>query len=358
MIIIVTPSLIPHDAVSNDVLQQRALLIAQGKPVVAYAELCHPSLTNLIATLDDVNKLVQMKNAVLIYHHSVHWVIGEEIILRSKCKVLMKYHNITPPEFFPNEPTLRAATSNGRLQTAKLISSQKFTKYIGDSQYNTNELIEAGAAVEDTAVIPPFHCVHDFDHTPLNMKLLKSLEDGKRHVLFVGRVVSNKGHRHLIKTISRYIDFYGSAIKLHIIGGLLNGDFSYLKELEDLVSDTGTADAIDFHDKINFSDLHTYYHGCHAFLLMSEHEGFCVPILEAQYHKLPIVALARGAVAETMGAKQIVFDEVDYDNFAVALHKVLTDQALRKSLQEVGYENFLKYESPKILDKTIEALHD
>lgn len=357
MILIVTPSLVPHDAVSNDVLQQRGHLTKAGESVAVYAEHCDPSLRNLIVSFQDIKRLVHIRECVLIYHHSVYWEQGAQLIETAKCRVFMKYHNITPPEFFSYDPLRKDITTRGRQQTQAFVSGGKFTGFVGDSRYNAQEILDCGADPAKVKVIAPFHCIHDFDGISTNPDLQKRLQIGAKNVLFVGRVAPNKGHKHLIKTLARYLDFYGPKIHLHIIGGILPGDTPYLKELESLIEETRTADFVFFHDKVNFQDLHTYYKEAQAFLMMSEHEGFCVPILEAQYHRLPLVALARGAVKETMGAEQIVFDDPDYDTFAVALHKVIVENDLRRSLQESGYQNFLKYEWKHILAKTLEVIH-
>ena len=78
---------------------------------------------------------------------------------------------------------------------------------------------------------------------------------------------------------------------------------------------------IKFHQKVDLKTLHTLYKYSTVFLLLSEHEGFCVPILEAQYHNLPIVAWDQCAVGETLGSGQLLFQDCDYDSFAIAAHK-------------------------------------
>lgn len=356
-ILIATPSLNTHDAVSNDVMQLRSHLLASGEDVQIYSEFIDPSLRSMVCEKHKYFALLKQAGNTLIYHHSVQWMIGEEIVRSARCRILLKYHNITPSNFFSYDPVRMHVTAQGREQTKRFIESKKINLYVGDSRYNSEELIHQGAPSEQTHVIAPFHCVHDFDNVEINPDLAKQLQDGNRHVLFVGRVAPNKGHKHLLRTISRYIDFYGKNIRLHVVGGILEGDRPYLEEIEDLILELGLASIVSFHNKLSFRDLHTLYSCSHAFLLMSEHEGFCVPILEAQYHKLPIVAWNQCAVGETLGGDQLILGELDYEIFAVALHRAMTDEALRETLVQKGELNFQKYESPILFKQTQELLY-
>lgn len=358
VIIITTPSLVANDAVGNDVLLQQTLLRQSGYKVAIYAEHCDDFFEEIATSYADIEKLVKDENNTLLYHHSIYWEQGQAIIDSAKCRIFMKYHNITPPEFFSiHDRVRRDATEKGRAQTYQLIASGKFSKYIGDSLYNTNELLDAGAPSEKCITIAPFHRVHDFDRSSINEDLQEDLKDGKVNLLFVGRVVPNKGHSHLIKTLNTYVNFYGSNVRLIVIGFMSPMDEDYFRELETLINENSLSELVTFKNKVSFDDLNTYYKSSDVFLLMSEHEGFCVPILEAQYHNLPIVALARGAVRETLGQNQIVFDEPDYAKFAVAINKIHTDPAIRKALIEAGRLNFNKYEASEILRQTIDALN-
>ena len=90
---------------------------------------------------------------------------------------------------------------------------------------------------------------------------------------------------------------------------------------------------------------------------MSEHEGFCVPIAEAQLYKLPIIALDRGAVGETLGPNQLLFKEPDYDIFAVALHRMTQDQTLREKVKTNGIKNFnQRFHSEVVLGKLLSLI--
>ena len=145
-IIIVTPSLAEFDAVSNDVLGQRKYLIEAHYQVEVFSEFVQDSIQPLITTKEHVIQCLLEHDNLLIYHHSVYWELGEKIFKLANCSILMKYHNISPSKFYKNyDQSIYNVTKLGAEQTTKMIKSGKIKWFIGDSQYNTKELIALGA---------------------------------------------------------------------------------------------------------------------------------------------------------------------------------------------------------------------
>ena len=131
----------------------------------------------------------------------------------------MKYHNITPSEFFENYDNLGfVATKDGVHQTVRFIHSYPFVHYMAASSFNAKELTELGVPPENVSVIEPLQRLGEVETTELSLDLSRVLDNGKINVLFVGRVVPNKGHKHLIRTIRAYVDMYGPEIQLNIVG--------------------------------------------------------------------------------------------------------------------------------------------
>lgn len=182
--------------------------------------------------------------------------------------------------------------------------------------------------------------------------------DGKINVLSVGRIVPNKGFHHAIEVIDRYMSYYGDTIRFYIVGGTDPHFQGYVDELMNRLSNLRLDNNVTFTGKVSFEDLHSYYVASHAFLLMSEHEGFCLPILESQYHKLPIVALDRCAVKDTLGDEQLSIKELDYDIFASAIHTVVTDYTVRNYLADNGYRNYRKYQSDVLTEQLSRIINE
>ncbi len=176
--------------------------------------------------------------------------------------------------------------------------------------------------------------------------------------MFVGRIVPNKGHKHLLRTVYYYKKYFDNNILLYIIGKWDNGLRKYNNEIYDLIDKLNLNDNVNIIDDCNFRDLHTYYSYCKVFLLMSEHEGFCVPIIEAQYHQLPVIALNKCAVGETLGNGQIMFDELDYLKFATAINVVLNNDNYKYFIVGNGIENLQKYNTESVIQKWEDLINE
>ena len=217
-----------------------------------------------------------------------------------------------------------------------------------------DELINCGAKKNQSAVIAPFNSLNDFKNTPTVAKIKKILtEFDYVNLLFVGRIVPNKGHLHLIRTLKSYVNFYGTNVRLHLVGEVSPRLGKYYQVLENEIKKYKLGGLIKFHQKVDLKTLHTLYKYSTVFLLLSEHEGFCVPIMEAQYHHLPIVAWDQCAVSETLGSGQFLFQECNYDAFAIAAHKLTTDLNLTNKLIQNGVENLKQYDNAETIKKTL-----
>jgi glycosyltransferase involved in cell wall biosynthesis len=353
------PSLSEYDAVSTDLLIFYHYALKNGMDVDIYAQFSLEYQTYMTTSLTDARRLLADPTTTVVYHHCVLWTQGEELLRGAKAKILMKYHNITPADFFHKyDPISAHATALGAAQTKRLIQDRIFTKYLVDSDYNGADLEGLGADPKDIVTIAPMHRLDDFKGArACTVVVAQELQKPRINVLFVGRVVPNKGHLYLIRTIAHYKKMYGSAIRLNIVGDLSPNFRAYGEELRQEVIRCDVVEEVRFVAQVNFEQLVAYYLTSHVFLLLSEHEGFCVPILEAQSHLLPIVALNRTAVAETLGEGQIITNEIDYFFLASAVHKIATDLKLRLKLAENGRDNLKRFSNTALIQKTLEVLH-
>ncbi|MEQ8220730.1 MAG: glycosyltransferase family 4 protein [Candidatus Eremiobacterota bacterium] len=341
------------DAVGNDIIKEYDTLKKHGYSVYLYAE---EGISSLSYITD--NELLEMKEKdLIIYHHANYWEKGEELIKKFKGKVFMRYHNITPHTFFePYSKTLTNSTKKGREQTEKLIKEGIFFHYIATGEYNLKELVSYGVRTENISLLAPFHRINDFNKGLINSELLDELSHNRINLLFTGRISPNKGHKHLIKTVKEYVNLYDRKIHLNIIGGSDCETEGYYKELRDIIDAYNLSDIITFRNTVSFEDLNTFYRGSDIFLLMSEHEGFCVPVLEAQYHRLPVIALEKSAVKNTVGNNQITFKNPDYRLFASAIHTVSQNKLFRYYLTDQGYTNYLKYEESVLNEQLLKII--
>ena len=343
-IIIMYPHIGVRDAVGNACVEEYRALKEEGIEAFVYAETHDPSVRDCMIGESALNALVMDEEALLIYHHGIYWEKGHEIFSKSRCRKVIRYHNITPAHFFlrHSEVFFRNCFL-GRRQSAAMLSCGVDAVW-GDSHFNNKEFIDLGLPEERTRVLPPFHVIHGYDALSPDAAALERLNDGKTNVLFVGRIAPNKGHRHLIYTAFYYRLLFGENVRFIITGALDPGLKGYYRELKGLVAQLGVKDLVFFTGGVSPEYLKSCYLGSHVFLLLSEHEGFCVPILEAQHFKLPIVALNRGAVKDTLGENQLIYDEPDYEIIASAIDEIRGNPDVRGFLVDEGRKNRLHYE--------------
>ncbi len=353
----------PLDAVGYDILEEYNTLSSYGYQVYLYAEVFEPDLLRddfNIIDFKTLNNKLKNKENILIYHHANYWEEGNAILNSAECRIIVKYHNITPGKYYESYYPHGADNCNrGREQTKDITSSYKASVFFADSKYNAKELIELGVNESRVSVQIPFTRVIKLSSINIDEKLYYKLKSNKTiNVLFVGRVAPNKGHKHLIETIKSYIDNFDKNIHLNIIGGMDPNLKTYYLELQNLIKSYGLNDFISLKGAISDKELKTYYVASDAFLLISDHEGFCIPIIEAQYHKLPVVALGKTAVKDTIGDEQLVFDEVDYLSFAAALKIIKDDIKVKEYLIEKGLQNYRKYHNGIIAKNFLHAVEN
>jgi len=357
-IVLMGETVVDNDAVGNDVIQQLNLFRQNNIQTHLYAHTYSKTLKPFYIRKKSLKKLLQDSNSIVIYHHSTYWDEIFDLLDGTKCKSYLRYHNVTPPEFYQQYVNdYYIATYKGRKQTKELVQSGLFTRYLSCSTYNSGELIEYGANREKIQILAPFHKINEFDHAKINKKLAKKFEDNVLHVLFIGRIAPNKGHKHIIKVINEYVNHYDHKIKMHIIGHFDPRLEKYMGEIKSLIDKYHLWDNILFHLQTNFNELHTFYQHADIFLLMSEHEGFCLPIIEAQYHHLPVIAMNMAAVGDTMGEDQVTLNQMDHKLFASAIHVVASNKQYRYFLTQKGFHNYLKYEKYSLERSLLNCIH-
>lgn len=340
-ILIACPTLAENDAIGNDILEQYRCLREEGLDVSIFAE-NHPPVFQDIVTRD-AKRILADKQTIFIYHHGIHWEKGTELLRQAKCTKVVKYHNITPEHFFlPYSFDFFQTCLLGRRQNSEFMR-EGIDLLVADSKFNGDDFRSIGFPEEKIRVLAPFHRLNDYEQIAPDDAAFAKSADGRSVVFFVGRVAPNKGHRHLICTAYYYRMLFGEDVHFVIAGGLHPSLMGYSGEVRTLVRQLRLESMVSFAGKVSEEALKTFYMKSHAFLLLSEHEGFCVPILEAQYFNLPIVAYGSSAVAETIGDNQLVFDRIDYQMLAASVHTVIHDHDARAFLAEHGQRNFQRF---------------
>lgn len=347
-IIIMHKSVIPHDAIGNDI-ESMYLLLKKTYSCFVYAI---DKLNINVEYIDrkKLDSIICRDSCIIIYHHSVFWREGYNILKKVRGKIIFKYHNITPPSFFKNYSRIYyRQCKKGRKQTEILIKKFPEAIWVSDSGYNAREL--NGVSEKRNFICPPFNRIEQWSKCLPDERLLKKLSEEKTiNLLFVGRVAPNKGHRMLLDIIRVFCANYQERIKLRIIGKFDNNLKKYNLSIEKIMDDYKISDMIEFIGEVTDSKLMAYYLGSDMLICTSKHEGFCVPIIEAQFLGLPVLALNQCAVSETLGERQVIFDD-DSVKFAAAIKVISDNLVIREYLSEQGKENFNQRFREKIIIK-------
>lgn len=343
-ILILIPTFQPNDAVGNDVLGMYHMLTGAGFETKVLAQYVHPAFESITTILGpDSDPLFRDPGTILIYHHAILWELGEEILARAKNKVVIKYHNVTPPEFFSGYADhYYWACVRGREATARLARRPGVWIW-GDSQYNTDECVALGADPARARVLAPIHRIEDLGRQPFDSVVLGAYRDASTaNILFVGGMRPNKGHAKAAEVLAALHSETGQPVRLFFVGSLDPNLSRYMDDVQQYLKHLDLAGDVVFAPSVSPAQLRSYYMLASVFLCVSEHEGFCVPLVEAMAFRVPIVAWATTAVGETVGEAGLVYDRFDPDAMAAAIAGCLDDQSLACDLASRGrrrYEN-------------------
>ncbi len=329
-----------HDAIGNDIELINKILEKNYESYVFSTLRINENVRYIDE--EEFDSMIQDEDTVIIYHHSIYWEAGHQKLKNARCKIIFKYHNITPPEFFePYHLKLYRLCKAGRNQTNRLIKDFPNAYWLADSKYNASELI--GVPEERIGICPPFNKLEVWGNTTEpDADIVRELSESKAiNVLFVGRVVPNKGHMMLLEIMRNFCEIYGNDIKLRIVGKFDLSIEVYRNMIFDKIEEYSLGDNIEFIGEVTDASLLAYYKASDVMLICSDHEGFCVPVVEAQYFGLPVIALGKCAVTETVGEDQVILDG-DIYKYVAALKKISQNKQYSEYLREKGLENYQK----------------
>jgi glycosyltransferase involved in cell wall biosynthesis/2-polyprenyl-3-methyl-5-hydroxy-6-metoxy-1,4-benzoquinol methylase len=340
-IAILTPSLTDKDAVGNDVLGMYDALVRNGHETHLFASSWNVQ-EYCINPLGNINEVINQPDDLIIYHHSTGWDLGTNILQTLPCKKIVKYHNVTPSNFFEG---INADYANscriGRDNLRTLANlANDINIYVSDSAYNAQEICELGVEFSKSLVLPPFHHISRLDETEANVEVIERFQDGKANLLMVGRIAPNKGHLALIQAFAAYYYGYNANSRLMIVGKEDERLKPYTDQLRATIKALGLNDAVVFTGGVSDADLKACYLVANLFVITSDHEGFCVPLIESMAMKLPIVAYASTAIPGTLDDVGVTWEECDPYLLAASIHHLITDESTCFHLAEKGWHRY------------------
>ncbi len=328
------PALIPRDATGSHTLLLRQTLRAAGWRSEIFAEATHDELLGESIFFERYPEHAAAGD-VVIYQFSTSSAVAEFLADRPE-PLVVDYHNLTAPDLLMTWDPPGAARAEAAERQLEMLA-RRAVLGLADSAYNEAGLVAAGCA--RTAVVP---VLIDFDRlvsepdTRVATQLAASKAEGGADWLFVGRLVPSKGQHDLVKAFWVYRHLYDPAARLHLVGATPSAD--YLAAVRGFVVDLGLEAAVRITGEVSDASLAAHYAAADVYVSCSVHEGFGVPLLEALRVDVPVVALAAGAVPDTLGDGGLLLERAEPSVVATAVHRVLADRQLRAALAEAGHE--------------------
>ena len=309
------------DAVGDSARRVRHLLRSLGHTAELYATQIDDSL------LDDVRQFedpTATRGDITILHYAIASAMTAALASLPGRRVV-QYHNVTPATYFaPYDMELFRLATRGREELKSLVGHVDLA--LGVSEYNRQELEALGFA--RTRVLPIAVDTARVSGRISNPALETLLDDGLANFLHVGRIAPNKkieDHIRLAAIYSRYVD---SKCRF-IFVGKYDVVPRYYSMVRSLVTQYGLHDRVIFTGAVPDEELAIYYRHADVYISLSEHEGFCVPLVESMAAGVPVMAYAAAAVPETLGGAGVQFAPKDLELAAELLAELTFDDDVR-----------------------------
>lgn len=239
----------------------------------------------------------------VLYQLSVGHPMADHLA-KAATPLMVNYHNITPAAYFKAwEPLVAPQLEQGRRQLQALAPRTEMA--IAVSEFNRAELVQAG--YERALTVP---VLVDFDELGQHQDRARSARldsdrgTGGSRWLFVGRIAPNKAQHRLVLALAVYRRLYDPRARLWLVGG--SSSHRYLTALRQLIAELSLENAVELVGAVSQPELVSYYRFADVFVCLSEHEGFGIPLLEAFWHRLPVVALDSSGVGATTGGAAVL----------------------------------------------------
>lgn len=349
----ILPTLAYGDAIGNDTRALKIAIQSMGYKTEIYADSVVPPLTK-----KDGIKIKKMpktkKDDILIYHLSTGSKLNKAFADMQGRKIVV-YHNVTPPYFFEEYDEFICGINEWALDAVEYLAD-KVDYCLADSDFNKKELEEKGykCPIDVLPILIPFE---DYKKQP-DQKIIDAYSDGETNIIFTGRIAPNKKQEDVIKAFYCYKKYYNPSARLFLVGSY-KPEEAYYQKLQKYVKKLRVKDVC-FTGHIKFSEILAYYRIADVFMCMSEHEGFCVPLVESMFFDVPVIAYSSTAIPYTLGGSGLLLQEKDPMVAAKMIDILVNDEELkqkvlcnqRKRLKDFEYE-VIKQQFKQYLEKFI-----
>ncbi len=344
------PALLPRDATGDHTLALRDALRLAGFESDIFVEAAHDELLGEATYFEGYPDRARPGD-VLLYQLGTASPIAEFLRTRRETLVL-DYHNVTPASFYAGwEDHTAEKVGLARAQVAAL--APQATLGIADSAFNASELDRLGC--RRTAVVPILVETGPWPAVDTDERHRLAAQHGPGTVLlFVGRLSPNKNQHRLVEALWLHRRWFDPEARLHLVGPAVTE--SYADAVFAFADELGLGGCVRHAQHLSEAQLAAWYADADVFVSLSEHEGFCIPLLEAMRSELPIVALSAGAVPETLGEAGLLVSDPRPSGVSTAVDRIRRDSDLARRLVDAGRRRLRSFDAATTRARFVELL--
>lgn len=317
----ILPNMSYGDAITNHALIIEDIIGELGYDTGIFSLNVHPRMFGLSRKLQEY-KAISSRENLLIYHFSIGSEVSNFVRNLPDRKILV-YHNITPPDYFLGiNRKVEEGCRKGIEELKGLVTFMDMA--LGVSEFNRLDLEAMG--FKKTGVLPIVLNESFYKKRP-NRRFLKVFGDGGVNLLHVGRLAPNKKIEDIIKVFYFYHHKINPDSRLLIVGNDVDME-NYAFALKELADSLGLEEVY-FLGLASMEELNACYSIARIYICMSEHEGFCVPLLEAMYFGVPIIAYNSTGIPYTLGDSGIMVNKKNYEEIAEMVDILINNKGVR-----------------------------
>jgi glycosyltransferase involved in cell wall biosynthesis len=357
-IIQIVSSLLAYDAIGGEVIAFNNLMLANGYAADIFAQNIDRRLP--VGTAKYLELLPKLRPEDILLMRFARGDEVMEVFKNAKCKKILVWHNSTPPKIvddYSEEWTDYYRDDLDDLNDLNDLDDLDDLEYCYTvSEFNKKCLLDAGVGKKwDIRVIPKYVDLSKY-HTPPSERVMGEFSNGGvTNIICVGRVFPNKKIEDVVSCFAEYQKLNHDS-RLLIVGKYGDQVYEgsgnpYCETLYRHIVKLGVQNVI-FTGQVPFDELIAYYSVADLLLCMSENEGFCVPLVEAMFFGLPIIAYDSTVIGETLGGGGILVSAKNFPAIAALMSEVLSDESRKEELRQKR-ESRLEYFSQERIESLI-----
>lgn len=341
----------PGDAVTNIAMAIDEMVRPLG-PSALWGHHVDPRVAGQVRRIADLPSCAR-DDDIVVYHLSIGDPPLADLVLRRPGRLIVHHHNVTPAHFFRGiDPAFARLLSSGRSEMRALVARAELV--LADSEFNAEEVRPHTTA--PVRVTPPpidLLALRDVEpHAPTLHHLREAV--GGPNLLHIGQLMPHKRPDMLVAAMYVLTHEMGHDMSMVLAGPQRTP--AYATQVRRFVQELGL-DNVWIAGEVSLPELVAHYQGADIFVTASEHEGFCVPVVEAFSFDVPVVARRFGAVPETVGSGGLVLPSDSRAlELAEALAAVASDAPLRSRLSEGARHELERFRVERTRATMLDAL--